>query len=133
VGDSEELPSARELVARKFANARARADVYPCEAKAVRAFETVHGGLAVMKLFKVVLVLIALFLMVLGGLALYGLFFVLLKWAVILGVLALAGVGAYKMLSKSDKPQLGELSSAELEMMKAERMLADLKRNQLTK
>ena len=86
-----------------------------------------------MKLFKVVLVLMALFLMVLGGLALYGLFFVLLKWAVILGVIALAGVGAYKLLSKSDKPQLGEMSSAELEMMKAERMIAELKRNQLTK
>jgi uncharacterized membrane protein YdfJ with MMPL/SSD domain len=86
-----------------------------------------------MKLFKVVLILIALFLMVLGGLALYGLFFVLLKWAVILGVIALAGVGAYKLMSKSDKPQLGELSSAELEMMKAERMIAELKRNQLTK
>ncbi|HEX8146263.1 MAG TPA: hypothetical protein VF591_03590 [Pyrinomonadaceae bacterium] len=87
-----------------------------------------------MKLFKVVLILIALFLMVLGGLALYGLFFVLLKWAVILGVIALAGVGAYKLLSKPDgEPQLGELSSAELEMMKAERMLAELKRNQLTK
>lgn len=87
-----------------------------------------------MKLFKVVLVLIALFLMVLGGLALYGLFFVLLKWAVILGVIALAGVGAYKLLSKPDGgPQLGELSTAELEMMKAERMIAELKRNQLTK
>lgn len=87
-----------------------------------------------MKLFKVVLVMIALFLMVLGGLALYGLFFVLLKWAVILGVIALAGVGAYKLLSKSGgEPQLGELSSAELEMMKAERMIAELKRNQLTK
>jgi len=86
-----------------------------------------------MKLFKVVLVLIALFLMVLGGLALYGLFFVLLKWAVILGVIALAGVGAYKLLSKPDNAQLGELSSAELEMMKAERMIAELKRNQLTK
>jgi hypothetical protein len=87
-----------------------------------------------MKLFKVVLVLIALFLIVLGGLALYGLFFVLLKWAVILGVIALAGVGAYKLLSKPDgAPQLGELSSAELEMMKAERMIAELKRNQLSK
>ena len=87
-----------------------------------------------MKLFKVVLVLIALFLMVLGGLALYGLFFVLLKWAVILGVIALAGVGAYKLMSKKDgQSQLGELSSAELEMMKAERMIAELKRNQLTK
>ena len=86
-----------------------------------------------MKLFKVVLVLIALFLMVLGGLALYGLFFVLLKWAVILGVIALAGVGALKLLSKPDRDSPLELSSAEAEMMKAERMLAELKRRQLSK
>lgn len=86
-----------------------------------------------MKLFKVVLVLIALFLMVLGGLALYGLFFVLLKWAVILGVIALAGVGAYKLMSKPDRDSPLELSSAEAEMMKAERMLAELKRRQLSK
>ena len=86
-----------------------------------------------MKLFKVVLVLIALFLMVLGGLALYGLFFVLLKWAVILGVIALAGVGALKLLSKPGKDSPMELSSAEAEMLKAERMLAELKRRQLSK
>ena len=87
-----------------------------------------------MKLFKILLVLFALFLMVLGGLALYGIFFVLLKWAVILGVIALAGVGAYKLMSKpdSDGPPM-ELSSAEAEMLKAERMLAELKRRQLTK
>jgi hypothetical protein len=87
-----------------------------------------------MKLFKVLLVLFALFLLVLGGLALYGIFFVLLKWAVILGVIALAGVGAYKLLSKpdNDAPPM-ELSSAEAEMLKAERMLAELKRRQLTK
>jgi Tfp pilus assembly protein PilX len=86
-----------------------------------------------MKLFKVVFVLIALFLMVLGGFALYGLFFVLLKWAVILGVIALAGVGALKLMSKPDRDSPMELSSAEAEMMKAERMLAELKRGRLTK
>jgi hypothetical protein len=83
-----------------------------------------------MKIFKALLILAALFLMVLGGLALYGLFFGLLKWAVILGVIALAGVGAYKLLSKPDDPYR-ELSPAEVEMMKTERMLAELKRGQL--
>lgn len=86
-----------------------------------------------MKLFKVLLILFALFLMLLGGLALYGLFFVLLKWAVILGVLALAGVGAYKLLSKPDAEPRAELSPAESEMLKAERMIAEMKRRQLTK
>ena len=86
-----------------------------------------------MKLFKLLFILFALFLMILGGMALYGFFFILLKWAVILGVIALAGVGAYKLVSKKEGAQLAELSPAEVEMMKAERMLAELKRNQLTK
>jgi hypothetical protein len=87
-----------------------------------------------MKLFKALLILVALVLLFFGGLALFGLFVALLKWAVIIGVITLAGVGAYKLLSKKgDGPQLGELSSAEVEMMKAERMLAELKRRQLSK
>ncbi|HEV7890810.1 MAG TPA: hypothetical protein VGP08_09235 [Pyrinomonadaceae bacterium] len=86
-----------------------------------------------MKLLKVVLILLAIALVGVGAVALFGVIAALLKWVVIFGVIALAGVGAYKMLSKSDKRQLGELSSAELEMMKAERMIAELKRNQLTK
>jgi hypothetical protein len=86
-----------------------------------------------MNLLKVVLILLAIALVGVGAVALFGVVAALLKWVVIFGVIALAGVGAYKLLSKSDKPQLGELSSAELEMMKAERLLAELKRNQLTK
>ncbi|HVF68762.1 MAG TPA: hypothetical protein VM914_13915 [Pyrinomonadaceae bacterium] len=87
-----------------------------------------------MKLLKVLLILFAIALVGVGAMALFGIVAALLKWLVIFGVIALAGVGAYKLLSKSGgDPQLGELSSAELEMMKAERMLAELKRNQLTK
>jgi hypothetical protein len=86
-----------------------------------------------MKLLKVLLILLAIALVGVGAVALFGVIAALLKWVVIFGVIALAGVGAYKLLSKSDKPRLGELSSAELEMMKAERMIAELKRNQLTK
>ena len=85
-----------------------------------------------MSFFKIILALLVLFLAVLGALALYGLVLVLLKWLVILGVIALAGVGAYKLLSKSEEPRL-ELSSAEAEMLKAEQMLADIRRKQLSK
>ena len=85
-----------------------------------------------MSFFKIILALLVLFLAVLGALALYGLVLVLLKWLVILGVIALAGVGAYKLLSKPDEPRL-ELTSAEAEMLKAEQMLADIRRKQLTK
>ena len=92
-----------------------------------------HGGLVGMKILKVLLILLAIALVGVGAVALFGVIAALLKWVVIFGVIALAGVGAYKMLSKSDKPQLGELSSAELEMMKTERLLAEMKRNRLTK
>jgi hypothetical protein len=83
-----------------------------------------------MTLFKVLLALLVLALAIVGGIALFGVVAALLKWLVIFGVIALAGVGAYKLLSKSDEPRLG-LSSAEIEMMKAEKMLAELRRKQL--
>jgi len=85
-----------------------------------------------MSFFKIILALLVLFLAVLGAFAIYGLVLVLLKWLVILGVIALAGVGAYKLLSKSEEPRL-ELSSAEAEMLKAEQMLAEIRQKQLTK
>ena len=85
-----------------------------------------------MKFFKFLLAVAVLILAVWGAFALFGLLAVLLKWLLILGVVALAGVGAYKLLSKPDGERL-ELSSAEREMQKAERMLAELRRKQLTK
>ena len=85
-----------------------------------------------MSIFKVILALLVLALAIVGGIALFGVVAALLKWLVIFGVIALAGVGAYKLLSKSDEPRLG-LSSAEVEMMKAEKMLAELRRKELTK
>jgi hypothetical protein len=86
-----------------------------------------------MKLFKLLLALVALVLVVWGGFWLFGLVFALFKWLVILGVIALAGVGAYKLLAGPDKDEYAALSPAEAEMMKTERMLAELRRNQLTK
>jgi hypothetical protein len=89
---------------------------------------------------KIIKVLVALFLLVFvawGALALLGvvagLLYALVKWAVILGVVALVGVGAYKLLAGPDKDSYPELSSAEAEMLKTERMRAELRRNQLTK
>jgi hypothetical protein len=83
-----------------------------------------------MTFFKIILALLVLALAIVGGIALFGVVAALLKWLVIFGVIALAGVGAYKLLTKSDGPRL-ELSSAEVEMMKAEKMLADLRSRQL--
>ena len=85
-----------------------------------------------MKLFKVLLILIALALLGVGAVALFGVVAALLKWLVIFGVIALAGVGAYKLLTKPDRDSPLELSSAEAEMLKAERMLAEIRRKQLS-
>jgi hypothetical protein len=90
-----------------------------------------------MKIIKVLVALLLLVFVAWGALALFGvvagLLYALVKWAVILGVIALAGVGAYRLLGGPDKNSYPELSSAEAEMLKTERMLAELRRNQLTK
>ena len=86
-----------------------------------------------MSFFKIILALLVLVLAVFGAFALFGLVAWLFKWFVILGVIALAGVGAYKLLSKSDGEPRMELTSAEAEMLKAEKMLAEMRRRQLTK
>jgi len=86
-----------------------------------------------MKLFKLLFALVVLFLAVLGAFALFGLVAVIFKWLVIFGVIALLGVGAYKLLSGPDEDAHAALSPAEVEMLKAERMLAELRRKELTK
>lgn len=86
-----------------------------------------------MKFFKFLLLFAVLIFAVWGAFALFGLLAVLLKWLLILGVVALAGVGAYKLLSKPGEKQYPELSSAEREMRQAERMLAELRRKELMK
>ena len=86
-----------------------------------------------MKFFKFLLAFALLILAVWGAFALFGLFVVLFKWLLILGVITLAGVGAYKLLSKPEDERHPELSSAEREMRQAERMLAELRRKELTK
>ena len=90
-----------------------------------------------MKFFKFLLLLIALAFAVWGAFWLFGvvagLLYALVKWAVIIGVVALAGVGAYKLLSGPDEETQAALSPAEAEMLKAERMLAEMRRKELTK
>lgn len=85
-----------------------------------------------MKLLKILLALVALFFVVWGAFALFGLVAALFKWLLVLGVVALAGVGAYKLLSGSDEEARPELTSAEAEMLKAERLLAELRSRQLS-
>lgn len=90
-----------------------------------------------MKFFKLLLAIVALVFVVWGAFWVFGvvagLLYALVKWAVILGFVALAGVGAYKLLAGSEKEPLAELSPAEAEMLKAERMIAEIRRKELTK
>lgn len=90
-----------------------------------------------MKIIKVLFALVLLVFVAWGALALFGvvagLLYALVKWAVILGVIALAGVGVYKLMAGPDRQSPPELSAAEDEMLKTERMLAELRRRQLTK
>ena len=90
-----------------------------------------------MKFFKLLLIIVALIFVVWGAFWVFGvvagLLYALVKWAVIIGVFALAGVGAYKLFSGPGEDTQAALSPAEAEMLKAERMLADLRRKELTK
>lgn len=86
-----------------------------------------------MKFLKFLLFFAVLVFIAWGAFALFGILAFLLKWLLILGVVALAGVGAYKLLTKSEGARRPELSDAEREMLQAERMLAELRRKQLTK
>ena len=90
-----------------------------------------------MKLFKLLFLLVAIVFVLWGAFWLFGvvagLLYALVKWAVIIGVFALAGVGAYRLLAGPDRNAPPELTSAETEMLKAERMLAELRRKQLSK
>jgi hypothetical protein len=90
-----------------------------------------------MKFFKFLLLLIALVFVVWGAFWLLGvvagLLYALVKWALIIGVIALAGAGAYKLITGPDKDEYAALSPAEAEMMKTERLLAELRRKELTK
>ena len=90
-----------------------------------------------MKFFKLLLAVVALIFLVWGAFWVFGLvaglLYALVKWAFILGVIALAGVGAYKLLSGPDEGPRAELSPAEAEMLKAERMIAEIRRKELTK
>lgn len=90
-----------------------------------------------MKFLKFLLLLVAFIFVVWGAFWLLGmvagLLYALVKWAVIIGVVALVGAGAYRLIAGPDKGERPALSSAEAEMLKAERMLAELRRKELTK
>ena len=90
-----------------------------------------------MKLIKFLLMLFALVFVVWGAFWLLGvvagLLYALVKWALIIGVVALVGAGAYRLIAGPERDERPVLTEAEAEMLKAERMLSELRRKELTK
>ncbi len=90
-----------------------------------------------MKLLKFLLVLFVLVFVAWGALALLGfvagLLYALVKWALIIGVVALVGAGAYRLIAGPERGEYPVLTEAEAELLKTERMLAELRRKELTK
>ena len=86
-----------------------------------------------MNFFKVILALVVLFLAVLGAFAVFGLVAWLFKYLVFFGVIFLVGAVAYKALSKGERRQPYQIEEPESELARADRLLEELRRRQLTK
>lgn len=87
-----------------------------------------------MNIFKIILALVVLFLAALGAFAVFGLVAALFKYLLFFGVIILVGAVAYKALKKDDRVyeyQLG--SDPESELARADRLLEEMRRKQLTK
>jgi hypothetical protein len=87
-----------------------------------------------MNIFKIILALVLLFLVVLGAFAVFGLVAALFKYLVFFGVIILVGAIAYKALKKDDRRfeyQLG--SDPDSDLARADRLLEEMRRKQLTK
>lgn len=86
-----------------------------------------------MKFFKIILALVVFFLAAIGAFALFGLFAVVFKYLLFLGIIVLVGAVGYKALKKSDAPPLLEANRYDRELEKAQRSLEDIRRKQLMK
>jgi hypothetical protein len=87
-----------------------------------------------MKILKLILGVIALFLAIWLGFAVVGMVYGLLFYVVVAGVLAAVGYGGYKLFLDKDTPELNpynEVSQIEMDNMKSVKELEDLKRKYL--
>ena len=86
-----------------------------------------------MNFFKILIALLVLLLAALGAMMLYGVLVAAVKLLFYVGVIALVGAIAYKALRRSEPaPELGAWTREDRELEKAERLLEELKRRQLT-
>jgi uncharacterized membrane protein len=83
-----------------------------------------------MSMFKIIFTAILLLLAAVGAFMLFGLVVAAAKFLFFLGVLALVGMGAFKLLKKSERPELEE-RGAQNELAEAQRLIEEIKRKQL--
>jgi large-conductance mechanosensitive channel len=81
---------------------------------------------------KLVLVLIVLLLAAIGSFIVFKLLWGLISFLLVAAVVVLVVGVAVKALGKSERPR-SELEGAELELQRADNLLEELKRKQLTK
>ena len=81
---------------------------------------------------KLVLLLLLLLLAAIGSLVVFKMLWGLISFLLVVGVVVLVAGVAVKMLGKSE-PSRGELEGGDLELLRADALLEDLKRKQLTK
>lgn len=86
-----------------------------------------------MNAFKIVLALLLLVLAVIGGFAVFGLLAGLFKYLVFFGVILLVGAVAYKALRKGEGRADYQLPEPDDDFARADRLLEELRRKQLTK
>ena len=86
-----------------------------------------------MNKFKIVLALLVLLLAAVGAFFVFGLVAWAFQYLLWIGVLAVIGVVAYKVLKRPARPQLKELDAPEWELDRADRVLEDMKNKQLLK
>jgi hypothetical protein len=87
-----------------------------------------------MKIVKLILGIVAVFFAVWLGFAVVGLLYSLLFYAVIVGVLGVAGFAGYKMLTAKDTPELNSydgISQFEMDDLKSVKQLEEMKRKYL--
>lgn len=85
-----------------------------------------------MNIWKLIFGLIVLALAVVGAFALFGIIAWLFQYLFWIGALLVVGVVAYKLLSKPERKEPG-LLPADMELERADRLLEELRRKQLTK
>jgi hypothetical protein len=110
------------------------ASVYQVEAAGAAAAGNPIREVLRMNAFKILFALVMLILAVVGGFVLFGMVAWLFKYLIFFGVLALVGAVAYKALKKGDARETYQLGdSSDSDLARADRILEEMRRKQLTK